>query len=159
MRTVPKFRSSAGNAANQLVSQGEIKGDEVAFSFVVGAASGPMGSVGGKLVNQCKDVAVGTIKNETENIVANARNLAYSQVEQTGAKMGGKYAKQQVHKVTSEIIKEANSSKTSSIKTVESIATGKNWTVQMGIGGVVSKVSDYCDSAKDKVKSLVNKLF
>ena len=157
--SISAMSSSTGNAANQLISQGEIKGDEVAFSFVAGAASGAMGSVGGKLVNQCKDAAVATIKSETENIIANARNLAYSQVEQTGAQMGGKYAKQQVKKVTSEIIKEANSYASSAVKTVESITAGKKWSVQMGIGTMASKVSDYCDSAKEKLKSLFYKLF
>ena len=156
---VGALSSGAGNAANQLISHGEIKGDELFCSTIVGAVSGPLSAEGGKFVEKCGDNAIGAIKSETANTIANARSLASSQVEQTGAKMGGKYAKQQVKKVTSEIIKEANSYASSAVKTVESITAGKKWSVQMGIGTMASKVSDYCDSAKEKVKSLFYKLF
>ena len=157
--TVGALSSAAGNAANQLISQGEIKGDELFCSTIVGGVSGPLSAKGGKFVDKCGDMAVETIKSETANTIANARNLAYSQVEQTGAQMGGKYAKQQVNKETSRIIAKANSDESSAIQATKAITAGKNWSVQTGIGTIASKVSGSFDSAKEKVKSVFKKLF
>ena len=41
-------------------------------------------------------------------------------------------------------------------KPVPLIVTGKNWSVQMGIGSIISKVSDCYDSAKKMIKSAFN---
>jgi hypothetical protein len=151
--------SGAGNAANQFISKGEVNGREVAGSMAVGASSGAMGAVGGAFVNKSGEKAIGAITTKAENTVANARNLAYSQVEQTGAQMGGKYAKQQVNRETGNIIREAQSSASSAIKATKTITKGKNWSVQMGIGVITGKASEYYHSTKNKVKSIFDKFF
>lgn len=51
---------------------------------------------------------------------------------------------------------EANSYTSSAIKTTKTITAGKNWSVQMGIGSITSKVSDCYDSAKKMIKSAFN---
>ena len=157
--SISALSSGIGNATNQLISKGDINSNEVENSLVGGALSGAMGSVGGTLVNKCGKMAESTIAAKTKNTIANARNLAYSQVEQTGAKMGGKYAKQQVNKETNRIIANAKTSASSEIKTTQIITTGKNWSVQMGVGSLTSKVSECYDSAKEKVKSVFNMIF
>lgn len=153
---IGSLSSAAGNAANQLLSQGEIKSDELLYSTIAGGISGPLSAKGGMLVEKGKTNAIEAIESKTANTIANARNFAYSQVEQTGAKMGGKYAKQQVNKVTREIVKEANLSKSSAVQTTRAISDGKKWSVQMGIGGIASSVSGYFDSAKKMIKSVFN---
>ena len=85
--------------------------------------------------------------------------IVCSRVEQTGAKMGGKYAKQQVNRETGNIIREAKSSASSATKATKTITTGKNWSVQMGIGEITNKASEYYDSVKRTAKSIFNKLF
>ena len=157
--SISALSSGIGNATNQLISKGDINSNEVENSLVSGALSGTMGSVGGTLVNKCGKMAEGAIAAKAENTIANARNLAYSQAEQTGAKMGGKYAKQQVNKETSRIIANTKSSASSEIKTTKIITTGKNWSVQMGVGSITSKVSECYDSAKEKVKSVFKMIF
>lgn len=73
--------------------------------------------------------------------------------------MGGKYAKQQVHRETRNITREARLSASSASKATRTITTGKNWTVQMGIGVITSKASEYYNLAKKTAKSIFNKLF
>ena len=157
--SIGALSSGAGNAANQFISKGEVNGREVAGSMAVGASSGAMGAVGGAFVNKSGEKAIGAITTKAENTVANARNLAYSQVEQTGAQMGGKYAKQQVNRETGNIIREAQSSASSAIKATKTITKGKNWSVQMGIGVITGKASEYYHSTKNKVKSIFDKFF
>ena len=157
--SISALSSGAGNAANQLISKGDINSNEVGNSVVDGALSGAIGSVGGTLVNKCGKMAEGAIAAKAENTIANARNIAYSQVEQTGAKMGGKYAKQQVNKETNRIIANAKSSVSSEIKTTQIITAGKNWSVQMGVGNITNKVSECFDSAKERVKSVFHMVF
>ena len=70
--------------------------------------------------------------------------------------MSGKYAKQQVNIATRRIVRETNSYTSSAIKTAKTITAGKNWSVQMGIGSITSKVSDCYDSAKKMIKSVFN---
>ena len=95
---VGALSSGAGNAANQLISQGEIKGGELLNSTIIGGVSGPLSVKGGMLVEKSGANAIKAIESEATSTIANAKNIAYSQVEQTGAKMGGKHAKQQVNK-------------------------------------------------------------
>jgi len=73
--------------------------------------------------------------------------------------MGGKYAKQQVNRETGNIIREAKSSASSATKTTKTITTGKNWSMQMGIGVITSKASEYYYSAKKTLKSFFNSIF
>ena len=136
--SIGALSSGVGNAANQFISRGNIDRHEVTGSMVIGASSGALGAVGGTLVNKSGEKAIGAITAKAETTVANARNIAYSRVEQTGAKMGGKYAKQQVHRETRNITREARLSASSASKATRTITTGKNWTVQMGIGVITS---------------------
>lgn len=57
------------------------------------------------------------------------------------------------------MIANAKTSASSEIKTTQIITTGKNWSVQMGVGSLTSKVSECYDSAKEKVKSVFNMIF
>jgi RHS repeat-associated protein len=151
--------SGAGNAANQLISNGEINSDGIVKSTVTGAISGAIGSVGGKMVNKSGEKAIGAIRTKADNTIANAKNIASSRVEQTGAKMGGKYAKQQVNRETGKIIKDVQATTSSAVQTTKTITTGKNWTVQMGIGAITNKVSEYYKSAKKTLKSIYKSIF
>lgn len=153
---VGALSSGAGNAANQLISQGEIKGGELLNSTIIGGVSGPLSVKGGMLVEKSGANAIKAIESEATSTIANAKNIAYSQVEQTGAKMGGKHAKQQVNKEANRIIANAKSSVSSDVKTIKTITAGKIWSVQMGIGSITSKVSDSFESAKKMVKSIFN---
>lgn len=108
------------------------------------------------LVEKSGANAIKAIESEATSTIANAKNIAYSQVEQTGAKMGGKHAKQQVNKEANRIIANAKSSVSSDVKTIKTITAGKIWSVQMGIGSITSKVSDSFESAKKMLKSIFN---
>ena len=151
--------SGAGSTVNQIISHGEINTNDIVKSTVTGAVSGAMGAMGGKVVNKSGEKAINAITAKAENTVANARNIAYSRVEQTGAEMGGKYAKQQVNREAGNIIREAKSSASSATRATKKITTGKNWSVQMGIGEITNKASDYYDSVKKTLKSIYNSIF
>ena len=151
--------SGAGSTVNQIISHGEINTDDIVKSTVTGAVSGAMGAMGGKVVNKSGEKAINAITAKAENTVANARNIAYSRVEQTGAEMGGKYAKQQVNREAGNIIRVAKSSASSATRATKKITTGKNWSVQMGIGEINNKASDYYDSVKKTLKSIYNSIF
>ena len=143
----------------RILGYSEINSDDIVKSTATGAISGSIGTVGGKVVNKSGEKAIGAITAKAENTIANARNIAYSRVEQTGAKMGGRYAKQQVNKATGKVIREAKSAASSATQATRTITTGKNWSVQMGIGGIAGKVSEYYDSAKKTLKSIFSFIF
>ena len=157
--------SAVGNATNQMVSKGKVDTGEVVNSTLVGGVAGGIGNAAGSYVNKLGRNVIKEIETKAANTVANARNIAYDQVKNSlnpggePVKMGGKYAKQQINKIAPQIAKEANASAASAKKTATTITKGKNWSVQMGIGNVASKVSDACSDMKKKVKSFIGNLF